>query len=82
MPIREAQIIQESLDLVRVLVVPAPGFQAVHQDGLVSALNARLGNMEVRIERVPEIPRSANGKFRAVVSKVHNSVKTTMSSNA
>jgi hypothetical protein len=29
-----------------------------------------VGNIKVQVERVREIPRSANGKFRAVISKV------------
>ncbi|HRT10058.1 MAG TPA: hypothetical protein P5233_16875, partial [Candidatus Paceibacterota bacterium] len=68
--VREAQIVQDLPDLVRVLVVPAPGFGPKHESALVSALRERLGNMQIQIEKVAEIPRSANGKFRAVVSKL------------
>jgi phenylacetate-CoA ligase len=69
-PIREGQIVQESLDLIRMLIVPAPGFTPAHERALIAALRDRVGAMEVRIERVPSIPRTANGKFRAVISKV------------
>lgn len=68
-PIREGQIIQESLDLIRVLVVPAREFTARHEQELIAAVRERVGNIEVHVERVREIPRSANGKFRAVISK-------------
>jgi phenylacetate-CoA ligase len=69
-PMREGQIIQESLELIRVLVVPAREFTARHEQELIVAVRERVGNIEVRVERVREIPRSANGKFRAVISKV------------
>jgi phenylacetate-CoA ligase len=69
-PVREGQIIQESLELIRVLVVPASEFTARHEQDLIVAVRERVGNIEVRVERVSEIPRTANGKFRAVISKV------------
>lgn len=73
-PMREGQIIQESLELIRVLVVPANEFTAQHEQELIEAVRERLGNIEVQIERVREIPRTANGKFRAVVSKIGRAV--------
>ena len=67
--IREAQIIQEALSRVRVKVVPAEGFGAAHRSDLIRELRSRLGaDMEIRIETVEGIPRTAGGKFRAVVS--------------
>ena len=70
LPIREAQIIQETLNRVVVRFVPAPGCASVHLDRLVERLRARLGDMEILLEPVENIPRSANGKFRAVVSRI------------
>lgn len=69
--VREAQIIQERVDLVRVLVVPADGF-AEHDEALIrEGLRSRLGpSVRINVETVPSIARSANGKFRAVVSRV------------
>jgi phenylacetate-CoA ligase len=69
-PMREGQIIQESLELIRVLVVPAREFTARHEQDLIVAVRERVGNIKVQVERVSEIPRPANGKFRAVISKV------------
>ena len=69
-PIREAQIVQETLTRVRMLVIPGPEFRAEHKETLANALLERVGEMEILVEEVQEIPRSANGKFRAVVSKV------------
>jgi phenylacetate-CoA ligase len=75
-PIREAQIVQESLALVRMLVVPGDGFSAEHEEALSAALRERVGPMEIHLEKVASIPRSANGKFRAVISRVRQPVLT------
>jgi phenylacetate-CoA ligase len=69
-PIREAQIVQETLDRVRVRLVPAPGFTQSAVDEITSRLQARLGQVQVIIESLPEVPRTANGKFRAVICQV------------
>ena len=66
----EAQIVQESLDRIVVRVVAAPGFSARDEESIASGVRERLGDVEVAVERVSEIPRSANGKFRAVVSRI------------
>jgi phenylacetate-CoA ligase len=70
LPVREAQIIQESVQQIRVRYVPAPGFSSRDESVIIQQLQARLGPMEVILEPVPEIPREANGKFRAVVSRL------------
>jgi len=69
-PILEAQIVQETLHLIRVLVVPACGFTVRHEQMLLSAVRERVGETSVLVETVQSIPKSANGKFRAVISKV------------
>jgi phenylacetate-CoA ligase len=74
-PIREGQIVQESLDLVRIIVVPGSGFTIHHERDLITALRSRVGDMTIQLEKVEHIPRSANGKFRAVISKVKESVR-------
>lgn len=68
--IAEAQIIQESLDLIRVRVVPDRGFGESDDKTIKRALRGRLGDVCVAIELVPAIPRTSNGKFRAVVSRI------------
>jgi phenylacetate-CoA ligase len=69
MPIREAQIIQESLHRVRVRFVPAPGSPPDLGEEIVRRLRERLGEeMEIVAEEVDYIPRGPNGKFRAVIS--------------
>lgn len=78
LPIREAQIIQETLDHFRILIVPAAGFAARHREELALALGARLGEIRVDVEEVTVIPRSANGKLKGVISKL---VKPTSAGN-
>lgn len=71
MPLREAQIIQETLYLVRVRVVPAEGYSERTAGEIAERLRQRIGdNMEIVVEEVGHIPRGPNGKFRMVISKV------------
>jgi phenylacetate-CoA ligase len=67
--IREGQIVQETLNRIRVKVVPVDGFGAGDIDDIVRRVRQRLGSeVQVVVEPVAEIPRTAAGKFRAVVS--------------
>lgn len=68
--VREAQIIQEALDHVRVRVVPVGALLAADRARMETRLRERLGPIEISFEEVPRLPRTANGKVRAVVSKV------------
>lgn len=70
LPVRHSQIVQEALDLLRVLVAPAPDFDDDHEQVIVERLRQRMGAVRVLVERVPEVPRSSNGKLRAVVSRL------------
>ena len=71
-PILEAQIIQESLDLLRVRFVTSSGFDDRNGKVLVARLQDRVGDMKIVLEPVTNIPRSANGKFRAVISRIND----------
>lgn len=67
LPLREAQIIQESLAKVKVRYVPAHDFED-HALGIVAErLRERMGDVEIEFDRVTAIPRSSRGKFRAVI---------------
>jgi phenylacetate-CoA ligase len=68
--IREAQIIQETLDCVKVKVVPTPAFASHHERVIVDRLRERMGDVEVVIDSVAEIPRGSNGKFQSVICRV------------
>lgn len=67
LPIREAQIIQEALDHVRVRYVKAPGWTAAARQSIIDRLRDRVGPVQVLLEEVDSIPRAANGKFRSVI---------------
>jgi phenylacetate-CoA ligase len=69
-PIWGAQIIQETLDRIRVCIVPAPRFDKNCEKLLISGLHDRVGDMEIVIEQVTEIPRSKSGKRKVIVSHV------------
>ena len=65
LPIKEAQIIQEKNNQVRLKFAPGPGFK--HEAELISLLQEKLGPMRVILEKVDQIPREPNGKFKAVI---------------
>src|SRR5574337_899366 len=65
------KIVQESLDLTRVQVVPGPAFAADTTARIQHGLAARLGaGVDVEVETVAEIPSEKSGKYRYVVSRV------------
>lgn len=66
-PIREAQIIQDALDLVRLRYVPGPGFSHADGEAIAVRIRDRMGPVKVVLEQVDSIPRTNNGKFRAVI---------------
>jgi phenylacetate-CoA ligase len=70
LPIREAQIVQPSLDRVIVRFVPAEGYTAAAGESIRDALRARMGPIAVALEPMEEIPRGPNGKFRAVICEL------------
>ena len=67
----ETQIIQESLDAIKVRIVPDDGFTSEIAEHLVQNMRARIGQ-QVRItwETREFIPRMPNGKFASIVSHV------------
>jgi phenylacetate-CoA ligase len=69
-PVLEAQIVQESLEKVRVRYVPAQDFTAVSSRIITERLQARMGRIEVVLEEVEKVPRSSNSKFRAVICNI------------
>ena len=65
------RIVQESLELTRVEVVPRGELTAVMVKEIERGLQARLGlKVAIEVEEVAEIVREASGKFRYVVSRV------------
>lgn len=69
--VRAFKIIQESLDLTRVLVVLEVELDPELRMKIVQGFQARLGkDVEIQVEKVAEIPAEKSGKFRYVISKV------------
>ena len=66
----EGQIIQEALNRIRVKVVPTAAFDQTDAADIETRVRQRLGAVAVIVEPVESIPRSANGKFKAVVSHI------------
>jgi len=71
----ESQFEQESLDVLRVRFVPAAGFAVEDLQMLENNLRARVGRgIHLEFECTDRIPRSANGKFRFVISRLPRNV--------
>jgi phenylacetate-CoA ligase len=70
--IKEAQLIQESFEQIRVKVIPAEGFDEREINEIRKGVQERIGSdIIVIVEQVEKIERSKNGKFRATISKIN-----------
>src|ERR1700752_89092 len=67
LPIREAQIVQEAIDRIRVRYVPGDTWTPSVSPVLIGQLRSYMGDVQITLEQVKQVPRGANGKFRAVV---------------
>ena len=76
--VHEAQVEQEALCRFRVRYVPAPGFTPEVCRSIVERLQGRLGAVEVTLEEVSEVPRTARGKFRTVVCSLPEAQKNAL----
>jgi len=65
--IREAQVVQRTLDEFAIRVVPADGFSAADAEHMQRNMRLHVGNVRVEVELVDHISRTAAGKFKAVV---------------
>ena len=69
----EAQIIQEKLDLLRVLIVPTENFTVRDEKVLLKNIQQRVGyEMKIIIQKTDAIARTKRGKFQLVVSQLKN----------
>jgi phenylacetate-CoA ligase len=68
--ILEAQIVQERPDFLRVRIVQAPNQPAVDINAMIHSARRFVGDeMQVQVDMVNAIERTANGKLRMVVRK-------------
>jgi phenylacetate-CoA ligase len=65
--IKEAQIVQQSLNRIVVKLVPTSGYSEADERLITGQLQDRLGDITVGFETFDLIPREPSGKFRAVV---------------
>ena len=68
--IREAQVVQETLDLFRIYVVPTEQFGEHDVESICRNMQLHAGNVQTVVETVDSIPRSSSGKFKAVICKL------------
>lgn len=69
--VRQFKIVQESLNLTRILLVTGAGFDVACLPGVVSGAKARLGgDVDIEVSLVDGIPPEKSGKYRYVVSHV------------
>ena len=68
--VREAQIVQPSIDQVIVNLVPGDTLRLEDDAVIAERLHERLGDIDVQVRRVESISRGPNGKFRPVVNLV------------
>jgi len=69
-PIRNAQVIQDSIVSIRVRLVPSHEYSSDVGQEIVRRLRDRVGPMMINIEEVDDIPRQGNGKFKGVVNNI------------
>lgn len=67
LPISEAQVIQERLKRLRIRYVPMNTFSSRSKSLMIDRAKERMGDIEVILEHVREIPRESNGKVRSVI---------------
>jgi phenylacetate-CoA ligase len=70
----EGQVVQVSLDQIRINVVAGEGFTDAVTAEIVNRVRTRLGDVEVDVALVDSIARTSAGKFPAVVSLVSRNV--------
>ena len=67
----EAQVIQHDFRNFSVNIVASPQFATEDVNIIISRMRSQLGPMvKIDIIQVPTIPRSKNGKFKAVISEL------------
>jgi len=73
--IREAQVVQEHLDLFTIRVVPTDIFEEYDIQKIKDNMCLHAGKVSVEVHLVDQIERTASGKFRAVICKLSQDEK-------
>ena len=68
------KVVQESLELTRVLLVADASFSSASAQLIVDGFKKRLGAaVQIEVEQVDSIPAEKSGKFRYIISHVAGS---------
>jgi phenylacetate-CoA ligase len=68
--IEKSQIIQESKDKLVIKIVKRPNYNEKDSVFLLNELRVRVGDMDVELEFVEDIPLTKAGKYRWIISKI------------
>jgi phenylacetate-CoA ligase len=68
--IDQFQVIQDEVESMTVRIVPTAAWSNESEASIISALQQRGAGLDVRIERVKEIPLTPGGKRRFVISNI------------
>jgi phenylacetate-CoA ligase len=75
--VKEAQIVQERLGEIKILVVRRSGYATKDEMEIRRDIRSWLSpSLDVKFEYVQEIERGSNGKFRAVLSRLKSNPET------
>jgi len=71
----ESQIIQKELDVLQIKLVTDNRFDEKRETELLNNISSCVGNsMKIFVQKVNEIPRTKNGKFRFVISDIKEKI--------
>ena len=73
--LRVAQVIQVSLNKIQFNLVVESAFDKDNEQIISKRLKSQIGEMAVLFIYLNEIPKSKNGKFKAVISNLKNQEK-------
>jgi len=73
--IKEAQVVQDSLEQFTVYVVPSAAFGQESIDTIRQNMYSHVGNLHINVKCINAIPRNSSGKFQAVVCKLSQAEK-------
>jgi phenylacetate-CoA ligase len=82
LPVRQAQIEQQTMNRLLVRASPARDFSEDTRRLIIERLRSRMGDVDVVVENVEEIPRTAAGKVRAVVCALSLEERAAVFTNA
>jgi phenylacetate-CoA ligase len=68
--VKMSQVIQTSLEAITIKIVPDVSLDANEKLQIISRVQSQLGNIDVIIEEVDDLPRTKNGKIKAVISSI------------